>query len=288
MKRTIKSCFTACRVWVWAVLLIVVSATGCKTPPPETALDIRALMSAGNCSEIQSQLSADSLSAESRGALAVCALVTESNDSGKQNALQIVSGDATTCTTAATSMLELSLLHPNATDEYRQALLAVAFGIGGYGPVLSDGIIPPGSDGARMLTVAILRFAEDAYLQQDFAANPDALIGVWRGCQYLLDGNYLAGTDYMAWQLFTALADFALRVFDPFNKTELGYEVMRATVATLEQNGAIGVAARCDLGSPYEKLKSALSKDTALLGPLERAVAVATGCTRGRYAPQPQ
>ena len=286
MKRTIKSCVRVSRGW--AVLLIVFGATSCKTPPTETALDIRALMSAGNCNEIQSQLSAESLSAEGRGALAVCALATDSNDSGKQNALQIVSGDATTCTTAATSMLELSLLHPDATDEYHQAVLAVAFGIAGFGPVSSTGIVPPGSDGARMLTVAILRFAEDAYLQQDFPANPDALMGVWRGCQYLLDGNYLAGTDYLAWQLFTALADFALRVFDPFNKTELGYEVMRATVETLEQNGAIGVAARCDLGSPYEKLKSVLSKDTALLGPLERAVAVATGCTRGRYAPQPQ
>jgi hypothetical protein len=59
-------------------------------------------------------------------------------------------------------------------------------------------------------------------------------------------------------------------------------------VAAVEANPAVTVAVRCDLSSPFDALRVALTHARDLNGRLERAVAPALGCTLGTYAPRPQ
>ncbi|MBN2718025.1 MAG: hypothetical protein JXX14_19405 [Deltaproteobacteria bacterium] len=277
-------------VFAWTVgTILIFAVTACKTPPTQTALDVATLISEGNCVEIQAQLTGAHLSANEKGALAVCALVQNSDETGQQRALKFIASDDSTATlTQAKFTLSLAVLYPSPTADFQLAVLRTVLGASGFGPISSDSVIAPKTTEGQQLAIHLLRYAIDAYFNNSSGARLDDLVELWNGCQYLLGDTYSVESDYWAWQLFTALAELGLNVFDPFNKTDFGYAVMKATVTALEQNGAIAVAAKCDLGSPYERLKSALSKDTALLGPMERAVSVATGCSRGKYAPEEQ
>ena len=266
---------------------VILLATACKTPPPKTAVDVETLISEGNCAAIREQLAGKTLSANDNGALAVCTLVQDGSSAGQQSALSYIARDnAKDTQTNAAATLRLAVLYPSPGAGFNLAVVRTVLGAGGYGPVASGSAIAPKTAESQQLVIDFLHFAVEAYFNNQSGAELAELVEVWQGCQYLLGGSYSAQNEYLAWQLFSALADFGLVVFDPFNKTDFGYEVMKAAITCLEQNGAIAVAAKCDLGSPYEKLKDALSKDTALLGPMERAVSVATGCTRGKYAPK--
>lgn len=267
-------------------ICIALLVIACGKPATQTAADITTLIKAGNCDEIQARFGTDAQGAKQRGALAVCGVAITAGDAGKQIALkQIRNTSVSRIVENSVAFLSLATRFPGPHPFFRSQVTEVVFGASGFGPLADTTSVPPQSAQAQQLVVALLQFSVEMYFQQS-GGNMNDLAVIWSGCEYLLGNSYTAASDYLAWQLFTALAELALNVWDPLNKTEFGHTLMQATLSTLVQNGTISAAARCDLGSPYERLKAALSKDTALLGPLERAVAVATGCTRGKYAPQ--
>ncbi|MBN2343136.1 MAG: hypothetical protein JXX29_18105 [Deltaproteobacteria bacterium] len=241
----------------------------------------------GNCPELESQLTGESFSSDERGALAVCSLVSVQDKEHRLNAAGYLASEDTAAATRHTvSFLHMASRYPLLTHEFQLAVIEVAFGVGGYGDMASAAqSMAPGTPAATELVVAVLQFTHASYLEST-APNTADVANIWAGCEFLLAGSYSCDDDVLAWALHTSLAAVALRVFDPLNKTDLAMQLMKATIAVVEQNQTISVAARCDLGAPYEQLKSALSKDTSLLGPFERAVSAATGCTRGKYAPQ--
>lgn len=272
---------------VWPILVTAsFLILGCKSAPVKTAADFTTLMSEGNCAEIKKRITGDSLSAQERGALATCLLVAAQDPSHKKDAAQLISHEfAATAAANGIAFLGLATLYPNPQRAFELAVYEVAFAIGGYGPLGTQPSVAPETIDAQKMVIAILQFTKLSYLE-GATANTADVSEIWKGCQHLLNHSYAATDEYVAWSLHTSLAAVALRMWDPLNKTDLSYDLMRATVAVVEQNQTISVAARCDLAAPYDQLKMALSKDTALLGRLERAVSAAMGCSRGKYAPQ--
>lgn len=261
---------------------------GCQSPVPQNPLDLNRLMQQGNCQQIEKELQQTTLSASTRGALAACSLTHANPTSSKQAALQyLVNNNSSQKEIAAQSMLHFAALHPTPSSAYIESVFEISFAISGYGPSAISAMNSQNSHSSQQLVVDILKFLRASCLDSNRTACGELISEVWNGCLQMLNGSFVGATDYLAWQLYTNFAAVALSIWDPMNKTDLAVGMMQATIAIVENNPPISVAARCDLSAPYEKLKNALSKNISLLGRFERAVSAATGCTRGRYAPQP-
>lgn len=259
---------------------------GCKNTPTQTAADLDTLMSEGNCQEIKQRVTGTSQSSQGKAALATCLLADAQDNTQKKAAADLIVDDSpSTTVTNGAALLRFATLYPSPQRTFQLSVIEVAFGLGNYGPMANGPLVLPGTVEAQELVIAILQFTHLSYLE-GAAPNTADMAEIWTGCQHLLNNSFSSTDDYVAWSLHTSLAAVALRMWNPLNKTDLAYDLMRATVSVVEQNQAISVAARCDLAAPYERLKMALSKDTAILGPFERAVSTAMGCTRGKYAPQ--
>jgi hypothetical protein len=192
---------------------------------------------------------------------------------------------------AVRAAIEMLAIYPTAPDcaDAERALLAAEIGLGaaGLGP-LAAGSAASASGGAGDfdLGTAILERLRLG-LAGAGAIETARLLAIWNGCFSLLGGSMRGPTDAQGWALYENLGGLAALVGKAAPDTALARALLASAVAAVEANPALTTAVRCDLGSPFDDLRTALTYDRDLLGRLERAVAQALGCTRGRYAPRP-
>jgi hypothetical protein len=92
--------------------------------------------------------------------------------------------------------------------------------------------------------------------------------------------------DGQAWRLFRSIGGLAITMAHAAPDDDLTSVLQGAASAVIESNPSIVIAARCDLGSPFDQLKTSLAHERELLIRLEKAVVEAKGCSRGTYAPE--
>ncbi|MCK9462032.1 MAG: hypothetical protein M0R80_20570 [Proteobacteria bacterium] len=191
---------------------------------------------------------------------------------------------------AAEAAAEMLALYPTAPDcaDGKRALLAaeIALGALGMGPVAAQPP-PEGSKGASeaALAVAIVERLRLGLAGAE-AFDGSRVLAVWNGCITLLGRSMRAPTDPDAWLLFVNLSGLAVLVTAAAPTSDLSRALLESSVTAVEANPGISVAVRCDLGSPFDELRAALTRARDLGGRLERAVAASLGCTRGQYAPR--
>jgi len=181
-------------------------------------------------------------------------------------------------------------LYPTAPDlaggERAQLACETALGATGLGPVAAA----PASAGSAIdadfdLAVAILERLKIG-LAEGGAFDTARVLAIWNGCFELLGRAMKGATDLDAWLLYSSLGALAVLVAEAAPMSELARALLASTVAAVEENPGLAVPVRCDLSSPFDALRAALTHERDLLGRLERAVAPAMGCTLGRYAPR--
>jgi hypothetical protein len=189
---------------------------------------------------------------------------------------------------SAAEMLALYSSAPDCTGDERALLAAeIALGAAGLGPIAAapapaGAVAPRDFDlAASILERLRLGLAGEGVLETA------RLLAIWNGCFTLLGGAVKGATDLQAWTLFANLGGLAAVVGDAAPASDLARALLVSSVAAVEANPSITTAVRCDLASPFDALRAALTHERDLAGRLERAVAPALGCTRGKYAPRP-
>jgi len=192
--------------------------------------------------------------------------------------------------TAANEMLALAkTLPPISNNEFSLLLIEAALGAAGYGTYAQSRSKPePGSKIAVLLAVSSLERLNIHMSINHKQASQDRILEIWNGCYSLLGGSLSIKNNYQAWCLYTSIAGIAIVFAATSPNAELSRVLLQSAVLTIEQNQEISHAARCDMSSPFDKLKPVLLRHRDLLGRLERAVSGATGCTLGTYAPRPE
>ena len=165
-------------------------------------------------------------------------------------------------------------------------LAETALGATSYGPyaIAKNPSITVGA-ASRDLAVAVLERAAEALQSENVSADPQRLLTIWNSCFSLDGGSFETNNNYQAWRLFKSISTMALFINAAEPSSDLAHVLLNAAVKVIESNPEISVAARCDLGSPFERLKSAMAYKREKMARLEKSVAAATGCTRGTYAP---
>ncbi len=191
--------------------------------------------------------------------------------------------------TAAGEMLSLFHSLPAVdSDEFHILLAETALGACGHGPVAKSKAGPePGSEISKTVAVASLEQI-NLWLTSspEGTLDSDRLLGSWNACYSLMGASLAADTEMDAWKMYTSISGIALVMNDSLPGSDLSRALLRSTVTVVEENPDIAIPVRCDLSSPFDRIRSAVSIDRKLLGRLERSVAVATGCSLGRYAPE--
>ena len=197
-------------------------------------------------------------------------------------------GSAIASAAAADQMLVLvSRLPASIPDELPLTAVEVALAAAGKGPRARVQTGPePGSDVARSLAASVL---EQLHLWlANSGVTPDAqrLLDAWNGSYSLLGGSMQTGEDdFLAWKMYKAVAGLAVVLDEIARDSDLANVVLRSAVEVVEQNPNITTAVRCDIASPLAGLRKPLSYDRELDGRMERALAPAAGCNRGKFAP---
>jgi len=189
---------------------------------------------------------------------------------------------------AAAETLALYSSAPDCTDDERALLAAeIALGAAGLGPIAAEPA-PAGAAGVVDFDLAVSIIER---LKLGLAISKELetarLLAIWNGCFALLGGSMKGPTDVQAWTLFANLGGLAAMVSDAAPASDLARALLASSVAAVEANPMVTVAVRCDLSSPFDALRAALTHERDLNGRLERAVVKALGCTRGTYAPRP-
>jgi len=190
---------------------------------------------------------------------------------------------------AAVEMLALYTTAPGCTGDERALLAAeIALGATGLGPIAAAPN-PAGAKGAPEFGLAVsiierLKLGLEGSRELETAR----VLAIWNGCFTLLGGSMKGATDLEAWLLIANLGGLAAMIADAAPTSDLARALLASSVAAIEENPAVAVAVRCDLSSPFDALRAALTHERDLAGRLERAVADSVGCTRGRYAPSPE
>jgi hypothetical protein len=206
-----------------------------------------------------------------------------------QSALSVLregSGDVETAASAA-EMLELLFTLPEpAGSELSISAAEVALGAVGHGLLAPSQAAPmPGSEVSRRLAVAVLERVSLWLEAGSSTVDPEKILDAWNGSFSLLGGSLTLGEEELAWKLFTSLGNLGASMHEAAPDSDLTAALLRAAVSTVEKNPQIAIPVRCDVSSPFDRLRQALVRERGLLGRLERAVAAATGCKRGAYAP---
>jgi len=188
---------------------------------------------------------------------------------------------------AAVRMMEIAFSLPRGSaDEIHPLACEAALGAAGRGPLApSDEGPAPGSEVSRDLAISVLERLDIWLSSREEAVESTRLLQIWNGCYSLLGGSVEIADDVSAWRLYSSVAGLALFMEGADEKADLTSVLLETTVAVIEGNPDITVAVRCDLSSPFDRLRTALFHDRARLGRMERAVASADGCKRGKYAP---
>jgi hypothetical protein len=190
---------------------------------------------------------------------------------------------------AAVEMLALYTSAPDCADDERALLAAeIALGATGLGPIAAAPN-PAGAKGALEFGLAVSIIER---LKLGLAGSGELetarVLAIWNGCFALLGGSMKGATDLDAWLLIANLGGLAAMIADAAPTSDLARAMLASAVTAIEANPAVIVAVRCDLSSPFDALRVALTHERDLLGRLERTAAPALGCTLGTYAPRPQ
>jgi hypothetical protein len=273
------------------MLLMAALLSCCGGPQQVAKADPVALLAAGRYADARAAAEAGSGDPVlDRAVIALSRLAEDPTKPGAAQALDtlLAHGNAVAATATADRMLGLigSLPKP-AQDDVSMPAAEVALAAAGKGPLARSQSGPvPGSEVSRSLATSVLARLQIWLAESAAAPNPERLLRAWNGSYTLLGGSMDTGNPVQAWKLYTALAGLAVILDDTARDSDLTKVLLRSTVEVVEQNPEITIAVRCDLASPFDKLRAALTYDRDLLGRLERSVADAVGCSRGKYAPK--
>lgn len=286
MKRTISR-----GVLTLACALLV----GCGGAQKVEKADPVSLLAAGRYSEARSAaLAGGGDEMINRAVVALSYLAEGEEPTSTEQALDSLldgGGGAIAAAAAADEMLALvSRLPADVPDELSLTAVEVALAAAGKGPRARVQAAPePGSDVARSLAASVLDRLHLWLAGSDATPDSQRLLDAWNGSYSLLGGSMHTGDDdVMAWKLYSAVAGLAVVLDEIARNSDLTKVLLRSAVEVVEENPSIAIAVRCDLASPLEQLRKPLSYDRDLAGRLERALAPATGCNRGKFAPTEQ
>lgn len=272
--------------------LAVALMIGCGGAQTVEKADPVSLLATGRYKEARAAARSGSGDDLSDRAVVALSYLGESTEpaSARQAADSLVDGGgAIAAAAAADRMLALVPRMPTDVPEgLSLAAVEVALAAAGKGPLARTQAGPePGSEVACALAASVL---DRLHLWLATSGDPldaERLLEAWNGSYSLLGGSMGTEEDhYLAWKLYTAIGGLAVVLDSAARDSDLTTVVLRSAVEVVEQNPAITTAVRCDLASPFDGLRAALTYDRELLGRLERAVAPAVGCSRGKFAPK--
>jgi hypothetical protein len=264
---------------------------GCGGAQQVEKADPVSLLAAGRYAEARSAAKADTGDQVLNRAVVALSYLAESEEPAateRSLASLLEDGGAIASAAAADEMLVLvSRLPADVPDGLSLTAVEVALAAAGRGPLVKVQAGPePGSDVARSLAASVLDRLHLWLASGGDTPDPQRLLDAWNGSYSLLGGSMHTGDNaWLAWKLYMAIAGLAVVLDDIARDSDLTKVVLRSAVEVVEQNPDITTAVRCDLASPLVELRAALAYDRALSGRLERALAEATGCTRGKFAP---
>jgi hypothetical protein len=281
-------------IWAFALggmLLATVAVLGCGGAQPVAKTDPAALLAAGRYADARSAAKSgtgDEL--RDTAVVSLSLLAEEGGEAASPRAVDalLAGGNAVAAAASADEMLGLvSSLPAPRHDEISLLATETALGAAGKGPLARSQSGPaPGSEVSRSLAAAVLERLHRWLASTERVPDSTRLLQVWNGSYTLLGGSMATGDDeHLAWTLYAAMGGLSVYLDDTARDSDLTKVLLRSTVEVVEQNPAIATAVRCDLASPFDGLRAALTYDRELLGRFERAVASAVGCNRGKYAP---
>jgi hypothetical protein len=272
--------------------LLMLALTGCGGAQKVEQTDPVSLMVAGRYAAARSAAragSGDELVDRAVVALSYLAEGEEPDATERAVNALVERGNAIAWAAAAAAMLDLvARLPADVPEGFALDTVEVALAAAGKGPLARVQTGPvPGSEVARSLAASVLEQLHLLLAGGGMAPDPQRLLDAWNGSYSLLGGSMATGDDdYLAWKLYTAIAGLAVALDSAARDSDLTKVVLRSAVEVVEQNPDITTAVRCDLASPFDGLRAALTYDRELLGRLERSVAPAVGCNRGKFAPK--
>ncbi len=283
------------KYWLFSLIFILLSwISACGGTQKGVTLDIKSLITNGECASVISKLSSRDISEQERGALALCRLSESANSQSAVNDAMATLTDALTPAArvkSASAMIDFSKVLTGKTADFNMTLLYCALGSVGYGRYKHALPLETESEAVKELAIDLmehLNYTISIKESSDYSQtslDKTGLVEIWNGIYSLLGGQVKFVSPKSAWRFFTNLSNIALAVFNPLKHGEFEYLLMKTAIYTAEMNPQIAVAVRCDLASPYDKLKRTVSSKQELSGSLARAVSSATGCKMGKYAP---
>jgi hypothetical protein len=276
---------------VTAAALVAIVCSGCGGADAGRGVDPVAMLSEGKYAEARAIVLEKGMVSPRDRAVVAISLVAEnpSEASGLEAVKALLEGTSSVGAAAAASdMLEIAFeLPPIENVEFSIVLVETAVGAVGQGPYApSTAPVMPVGAASRALAVSVLERIFLALAGRQILIDFDRILGIWNACFTLTGGATEAADDVEAWRFFHSLGGLAVIINDAAPDSDLTTVLLSASISVLEQNPSIAIAARCDLSSPFEGLKLAVAYKRKLLVRLEGALAAASGCTRGTYAPE--
>ena len=280
--------FNAAKLTLLLAATCLISCSGAKGKPEADPME---LLSKGRFREARATVQKKGAKSPTDRAIIALSLVAENptKERAQESVTALGTGvDEIETAAAALELLDLVFVIPGPV-EYEVSLLAVEVALGsvGKGPLTPTTApnIPIGAASKR-LQVSALERTHFALIGTELYIDSPRLLAIWNACFSLSGGSFTAPDDVQAWRLFHSIGGLAVTMSKAAPDTDLAKVLSGAAVAVLESNQSIAIAARCDIGSPFDGLKSALAYDRELSFRLEKSVASAKGCSRGTYAPE--
>ncbi len=270
---------------------IAMLVIGCGGPGVKGEVDPLVLMAKGRFAQARTVVLARGVKNPQDRAIVALSLVAEKPDrpAGEEAVTALTEGTSSIgAAAAAVDMLEMVFTIPQPIVVDLSTVVAeTALGSVGQGPLAPSTApaIPVGA-ASRGLAVAVLERVYLGLSQPDISIDSSRLLIIWNGCFTLSGGSTEMADDTEAWKMFYSIGGLAVIMSNIAPVSDFSTVLLGAVVRVLENNPNIAIAARCDLASPFDELKQALAHKRTLLGRLEMAVAAATGCSRGTYAPE--
>jgi hypothetical protein len=280
---------TAVTTAVPMILLIFFTQLSCGSRQHSTHSDPLSLLKQGRYPEARVAAVAAGLDDDTNRAIAALTYIADAPvKSSALLSVKTLSEDVGGVRSAAvaTQMLSFIFELPSVSPELSILAAETALGAVSYGP-FSPGTQPTLTVGAasRDLSAAVLERVAVVLSSPDITMDRQRLLKIWNVCYSLDGGAFEAMGEYQAWRLFTSISGIGLFLSRSDPTGDLTNALLSAAVTVIEANPTIVVAARCDLSSPIDDLRKALSYNLDMLKRLENAVSEATGCSRGTYAP---
>lgn len=274
------------------VLLAAVLFVGCAGSQPSPSEDARALLIEGRFAEARkAALRQGDRSPENRGIIALATLARSPTSTGATEAVIALTEGASGvgATVAAAQLLTLTgELQAPPNSDLAVLIAEAALGGAGQGPYTPKGTLPiPVGTATRQVASKTLERMFLSLAVGEMTIDTKRLLRIWNGCFTLLGGVLETPDDATAWSLFRSIGGLAIVLHNGAPDDELAQVLLRSAVAVIESNPSIALAARCDLATPFDALRTSIKQDRALARQLEQAVASAAGCSRGTHAPAP-